>query len=234
MRTLAGESAGPMERRRPRRPAPHPPSPRQSPADRAAVPTHRGPRGPRTTPACGGGRRGRRRSMGRWPVRTPALQDWRALTDGASAPCSAGTMERRRPRRPAPHPRPLTQSRADRAAVPMHRGAGGPRTMPACGVGRRGRRRSMGRWPVRTPALQELPPPDGWSAGTMERRRPRRPAPHPRPLRQSRTDRAAVPRTLAGEDTGAPSRSGARLVGRGSPGSGSGGVWWCGAVSLLA
>ncbi len=49
-------NSGPMERRRPRRPAPHPPSLTQSPAEPAALPTNRGPGGPWTMPACGGGR----------------------------------------------------------------------------------------------------------------------------------------------------------------------------------
>ena len=41
----------------------------------------------------------------RRPMRTPALQNTRALTYAAPAPWSAGPMERRRPRRPAPHRR---------------------------------------------------------------------------------------------------------------------------------
>ena len=57
-----------MERRRPRPPAPQRQSLNQSRADRGAVP------------------------MNRWPVRTPALQEWRALTYGASVPWSAGVL----------------------------------------------------------------------------------------------------------------------------------------------
>ncbi len=102
-------------------------------------------------------------------------------------------MERRRPRRPAPHPRPLSQPRADRAA-PWNAGvlAGLRRTAgPSASLLRPCR--PMERRRPRRPAPQPRPlgQSHAVSAGPMERRRPRRPAPHPRPLRQSHADRAA-------------------------------------------
>ena len=98
----------------------------------------------------------------RGPARTPALQIWRALTYGAPAPWSAGVLA-------GLHPilRPLASLRPTASPPAEGRGPGGPPTMPASGGGRRGRRRS------------KLARPDIWNAGPMERRRPRRPAPHP-------------------------------------------------------
>ena len=250
-----------MERRHPRRPAPHLRSPRQSPADRAApwsagVPAglrhtfappavscrqrrpmeRRRPRRPAPTlevPQAISCRQRRRADrpwagrptdharLGRWPARTPALQLAVAGEDTGAPELArpdvwSAPLERRRPRRPAPHLRLLRQSRADSAAVPTDRGPGGPRTMPACGGGRRGRRRS------RTGG------PRGMERRPMERRRPRRPAPTfgpsgslvpaappcrptvgreaqgPCPPGAVAGEDAGAPGAVAGEDTGAP------------------------------
>ncbi len=123
---------------------------------------------------------------GRWPVRT--RRSMRTLAGesagpmerrphGAPAPWSAGPMERRPHGAPASSPACAAPSalqevscrrrlRADRPLAGEDTGAPGAR------------------WPVRT-RRSMLARADVWSAGPMERRRPRRPAPHRRRRRSA-------------------------------------------------
>ncbi len=185
-----------MERRRPRRPAPHLPSPRQSHAHSTAAPTDPWARRP-TDQA----------RLQRWPVRTPALQKRRALTYGAPAPWSAGVLAGLR--RTFRHHGSLTPT------APPHRRTPGAR--------RPTDQARLQRWPVRTPALQKrraltYGAPAPWSAGPhgAPASSPACPAPSvttavSRPQHR-RTDRPlgqeahgpGPPAAVAGEDTGAP------------------------------
>ena len=142
-------SAATMERRRPRRPAPHPVP--QAGSCRRTV--GRDAHGPWAPPAVagedaggpGGGGRGGGAPGEQWPVGTPALQNFRPVTLRAPAPWSAGVLAGLR----------HTLGPSGRL-MPTNRRPGGPRSMRASGGGRRGRRRSRWWWPVRTPAVQNF------------------------------------------------------------------------------
>ncbi len=174
-------SPGPMERRRPHRPAP----PWSAGVLAGLRRTLRPLRSlvPPAPPAPTKPRQG--------PVRTPALQDWRALTRGAPAPWSAGVL------------------------------AGLRRTLRPCAVSCRQRHRAheTAAGAGEDTGAPGLVRPDVGSAAPMERRRPRRPAPPwsagvlapacatrsvPRAVSCRQRRRTYETAAGAGEDTGAP------------------------------
>ena len=166
-----------MERQRPRRPAPHLRSLRQSPADRATPWSAGVLAGPRRTFAPSGSHLPPAPAHGA-PASSPAYAAPslpRAVTCRPRRP-----MERRRPRRPAPYRRSLGQSPADRAG-PWSAGVlAGLRhtftpsashlpTAPAHGAPAFSPARAAPSLPQAVTCRPRRP---------MERRRPRRPAPH--------------------------------------------------------
>ncbi len=222
-----------MERRRPRRPAPHRRPLKQSPVDRAAV-----------------AKDGR-------PVRTPALHAWRALAHGAPASspaCAAPSAPQAvccRPRRRAEGPRagedtgaPCLARSDSWSVAPWSAGswsagvlAGPAAPLVPQAVCCRPRGRGEGPWAGEDTGAPGLARSDSWSVGPMEcglmeRRRPRRPAPHRWSLRQSSADRAAVPKD--GRPVRTPALHAWRALTHGAWVPWSAGPWSAGVLAGLA
>ena len=155
------DNAGPLERRRPRRPTPTA-GPSVSLVPTAAAPWSAGvlaglrrPPAPQSVPC-------RQRRLPGAPASSPAYADRRPLSQSRAD--SGGPLERRRPRRPAPDLRSPSQSPVEPPCRPtVGREAHGP-CPPAAVAGE----------DTGAPGLER---PDVWSGGPLERRRPRRPTP---------------------------------------------------------